>query len=130
VGSKQEEDNQNNTEKYTRYYQQAEIIAGDFHFIRKYLPEKLNGQIIITNTTTPADVELLANRGAGMLVTTTPEFNGRSFGTNVMEAVLVAILEKNWDDITPPEYLALLKKLNFKPRIVQFSRQSSVISRI
>lgn len=116
-----------NSEKYARYYHQADIIAGDFHFIRKYLPEKLQGQMIITNTTTAADVELLAKRGAGMLVTTTPEFNGRSFGTNVMEAVLVAILEKSWDDISPEEYLTLLKKLDFKPRIVQLNRPSSEI---
>lgn len=130
VGDKQERQNQSYTEKYARYYQQAEIIAGDFHFIRKYLPEKLNGQMIITNTTTSADVELLAQRGAGLLVTTTPEFNGRSFGTNVMEAVLVAILEKNWHDITPAEYLALLKRLNFKPRMVPLNKsiKSAVVS--
>lgn len=117
VGNQQERQ-RDNSEKYARHYQWADIIAGDFHFIRKYLPNKLNGQMIITNTTTPADVELLTQRGAGLLVTTTPEFSGRSFGTNMMEAVLVAMLAKKWDDITPAEYTALLQKLNLKPRIV------------
>lgn len=118
TGKKQEKQDVAKANRYTRYYHNAEVIAGDFHFIKKYLPQKLNGQMIITNTTTLTDVQLLKERGAGTLVTTTPEFNGRSFGTNVMEAMLVAMLEKPWDDITTQEYSALLKKLDFQPRVV------------
>lgn len=116
TGSKQERNS--NARKYEKYYQQAKVIAGDFHFIKKYLPQKLNGQIIITNTTTADDVKLLAARGMGTLITTTPVFNGRSFGTNVMEAVLLAILGKRWEEVTPEDYLGLLKKLEFKPQII------------
>jgi hypothetical protein len=122
TGNKQDKQDSAKASKYAKYYQEAEIIAGDYHLIRKYLPERLNGQMIITNTTTTADVEMLAERGAGMLVTTTPEFNGRSFGTNVIEAALVAILEKDWEDITSAEYLKLLQKLDFKPRIVPLKK--------
>lgn len=82
------------------------------------MPDNLEGKIIITNTVTEDDIEELKNLGAKMLVTTTPEFNGRSFGTNVMEAVLVSIMQKNIDDITPKDYEILLEKLNFKPRVV------------
>ncbi|MBM7855455.1 hypothetical protein JOC37_001850 [Desulfohalotomaculum tongense] len=121
TGKKQDRQDPAKAERYARYYREADVIAGDFHFIRKYLPLKLNGQIIITNTTTGQDVQMLAQRGAGMLVTTTPEFNGRSFGTNVIEALLVAILEKKWEDITPEEYGVLLRKLNFQPRIVHLN---------
>ncbi|MEG6614958.1 quinate 5-dehydrogenase [Peptococcaceae bacterium 1198_IL3148] len=121
TGNKQDKNDIAKATKYAKYYHRAEIIAGDYHLIRKYLPEKLNGQMIITNTTTAADVDMLAQRGAGTLVTTTPEFNGRSFGTNVIEAVLVAMLEKSWEDTTPEEYSQLLRRLNFKPRIVQLN---------
>lgn len=119
TGSEQEKQHLSKTRKYAKYYHDAEVIAGDYHLIRKYLPGKLAGQMIITNTTTAADVKMLAARGAGMLVTTTPEFEGRSFGTNVIEALFVAILAKKWQDITPEEYSALLKRINFKPRVVQ-----------
>lgn len=103
--------------KYQKYYQEADIIAGDFLFIRKYMPKDMKGKSIITNTVTPADVSELKKRGVKYLITTTPEFEGRSFGTNVMEAVLVAIIGKPWEGIEPQEYLKLLKKLQFKPRI-------------
>lgn len=106
------------TSKYDKYYNEAEIIAGDYLFIKKYMPEKLEDKIIITNTVTKDDIEDLKQRGVDMLITTTPEFNGRSFGTNVMEALLVALLNKNIDEIEPSDYEHMLDKLNFVPRIV------------
>jgi len=76
---------------YRRAYASAEVIAGDWHLIRRYLPEQLNGKVILTNTTTPANVALLRERGADLLVTTTPRLNGRSVATNVLEAAFVAV---------------------------------------
>lgn len=105
------------TTRYEKYYLGADIIAGDFHFIRKYMPPKLPGKVIITNTVTGEDVELLRERGVAVLVTTTPEMQGRSFGTNVMEGILVSLLGKKPAEITPEEYGGLLDKLGFKPRV-------------
>ncbi|HAG12184.1 MAG TPA: quinate 5-dehydrogenase [Desulfotomaculum sp.] len=115
TGTKQEGANEDKVKKYSSYYQNARVIAGDFHFIRRYLPA-LTGQVIITNTTTPKDVEFLTQKGAGYLITSTPEFEGRSFGTNVIEGVLVSILKKPWDQIKPDEYTKLLEELHFTPR--------------
>ena len=78
--------------RYTRFYAWAEVIAGDWHLIRRYLPERLDGKTILTNTTTTAaNAELLRKRGAARLVTTTPRLNGRSVATNVLEAAFVAV---------------------------------------
>ncbi|MBQ7569174.1 quinate 5-dehydrogenase [bacterium] len=99
------------------YYREAEIIAGDFLYIRRHMPNRLDGKVIITNTVTAADVEELRRRGVAWLVTTTPELQGRSFGTNVMEALFISILGKKWDDVVPEDYLALIEQLGFKPRI-------------
>lgn len=117
TGEKQEQV----TPKYSRFYQQAEIIAGDFHFIRRYLPETLAGQTILTNTVTADDVEFLRRRGAGMLITTTPELEGRSFGTNVLEGLLVVLAGKPADQITAADYNELLDRIGIKPRIVKLA---------
>lgn len=109
------------TTKYVKYYNEADIIAGDYLFIKKYMPEDMNGKIIITNTVTSSDVEDLRERKVRMLITTTPEFSGRSFGTNVMEALLVSILKKDIDKITPKDYEDMLDKLGFEPRIVHLN---------
>lgn len=72
------------------YFLENDIIAGDFHFIRRFMPDKLAGKTIITNTVTAGDRKLLRNAGVRCLITTTPSLDGRSYGTNVMESLLVA----------------------------------------
>jgi hypothetical protein len=106
--------------KYPQYYEEAQIIAGDFHFMRQFMPAKLEGKIVLTNTVTPGDVDELAARGVRTLITTTPDFGGRSFGTNVVEAALVALLGKRWEDVTTADYERLLDELGLHPRVVPF----------
>ncbi|TCP52755.1 hypothetical protein EV586_108130 [Tumebacillus sp. BK434] len=107
--------------KFAKHYRNADVIAGDFHFIRRHLPDRLDGKIVLTNTVTPGDVELLRARGVKHLVTTTPDLEGRSFGTNVIEALLVA-LQDSRRELAPVQYLALLDKTGFAPRIETLTR--------
>ena len=103
------------TPSYQKFYDNADILAGDFLLIRRFLPDRIDGKTILTNTVTSDDVELLRARGAKTLITTTPEFEGRSFGTNVMEGVFAALGAK-----TSNEYSKLLEQLGWQPRIVKF----------
>jgi len=103
--------------KFPQYYRDAQLIAGDFHFIRQHMPDDLSGKTVLTNTVTRANVDELRQRGVALLVTTTPNLGGRSFGTNVMEAALLALLGKRWEDVTEADYLGLLRRLDFKPRV-------------
>ncbi|MDX1934325.1 MAG: hypothetical protein SFU56_17115 [Capsulimonadales bacterium] len=107
------------TPKYGDRYGWADIIAGDFHYIRRYLPPPesglLAGKTILTNTTTPEDEAELARRGVRLLVTTTPNFDGRSFGTNVLEAVCVAANDGR--ELTSDGYLRMVRDLRMEPSV-------------
>lgn len=118
TGEKQEKSL--STEKYKRYFDDAELIAGDFHFIRRYMPSRLDGKVILTNTVTAEDLALLRERGVEKVITTTPELEGRSFGTNVMEAILVALIGKPVEAVSAQDYNAMLDQLDFKPRVETF----------
>jgi hypothetical protein len=107
--------------KYPQYYEAADIIAGDFHFMRQYMPERLDGKIVLTNTVTQANLDELASRGVKLLVTTTPDIGGRSFGTNVLEAALLALLRKRWSEVVPQDYERLLQALDLRPRVVSLA---------
>jgi hypothetical protein len=107
--------------KYSEYYAEAAIVAGDFHFMRQFLPDRLDGKLVLTNTLTARDVEELRVRGVARVVSTTPDFGGRSFGTNVIEAALIALLGKRWSDVTPDDYATLLERLALRPRIVDLA---------
>lgn len=119
TGEKQKE---NDNKKYKRFYEEADIIAGDYHYIKKYMPLNMLGKMIVTNTATLEDVEMLRNRGVATLVTTTPEWDGRSFGTNVIEAILVSATGKKPRDLTEADYYGILDKLDFKPRVEYLNR--------
>jgi hypothetical protein len=109
-----------NTPKFEKAFKQADIIAGDFLYIKKYMPLSIDGKIIVTNTVTSKDVELLRSRGAKMLVTSTPELNGRSFGTNVMEALACVLVGKKPEDITLEDYQSVINQDFFTHRVVYF----------
>jgi hypothetical protein len=103
--------------RYTQYYEQAVVLAGDFVQIRAHMPDDLSGKIIVTNTTTARNVEELQRRGLHMLVTTTPRLEGRSFGTNVMEATMLALMEKPQSQVTQADFLDMIERIPIKPTL-------------
>jgi hypothetical protein len=80
----------------------------------------MKGKVVVTNTTTPADVELFRKCGVKYLVTTTPVLDGRSFGTNMMEAALIAVSGKK-RALTRDEYNEMLVKLGFQPSLQELN---------
>ena len=112
LGEKQEK----NIPKFENWYQWATVIAGDCHYVKRHMPARLDGKIICTNTTTPEDVEKFRAAGVRYLVTTTPILDGRSFGTNMMEAALIAVSGQR-RPLTYAELDELIARLGFTPTI-------------
>lgn len=106
--------------KFEKWYYWATVIAGDCLYIKRHMPLDMQGKVVVTNTTTPDDVEFFRKCGIKYLVTTTPVMDGRSFGTNMMEAALVAISGKGrpltWDELNE-----LLDKLGFEPQLQELN---------
>lgn len=115
TGSEQDKEPKPNPRMRT-LYEWADIIAGDWQYVKKYMLDDMSGKWVLTNTTTPADVELMRDRGVELLVTSTPRLEGRSFGTNVIEATLVA-LDGAEGELAPERYVALLREVGFEPDV-------------
>jgi hypothetical protein len=107
--------------KHATHYRSADIIAGDFKYVRKYMPADMRGTWVVTNTTTAEDVEFLRGRGVDLLVTSTPRLDGRSFGTNVIEATMVA-LDGARQRLAPARYMELLRETGFAPDVQWLQR--------
>lgn len=109
-----------NTPKYESFFKEASIIAGDWLYIRKHLPQDMEGKIIVTNTTTEEDVAFMKSRGIRWLVTTTPVIDGRSFGTNAFESALIAAtgLGRVLEDA---ELVTIIDKIGLEPSLRELS---------
>lgn len=103
------------------YYEEAEVLAGDFHIMRRRFPDSLRGKGVLTNTVTATDLEELRKRDVAWVVTTTPEIDGRSYGTNVLEAALLAVLGKSWEEVQPQDYLDLISRAGLRPRVLHLN---------
>lgn len=115
LGEKQ--DVRETTERYARYYAAADVLAGDWHYIRRYAPNDLGGKVILTNTTTKADVTFLREHGARTLITTTPRFGERTLGTNLLEAAFVAI-DGSGSELSRQRYQAMLAQAKLEPTVL------------
>ncbi len=116
TGEKQEE----RIPKWEQWYGWGTVVAGDCHYVKRHMPDQMDGKVIATNTTTSADVELFRKSGVKYLVTSTPVLEGRSFGTNMMEAALIAVSGKG-RPLTRSELFEMLDQLGFEPQIQELN---------
>ena len=114
LGAEQDKEPQ---KKWQKYYQQSTVIGGDFLQVRQFMPDDLTGKIIVTNTTTRKNVEELQKRNLHILVTATPRLEGRSFGTNVMEATLLALINKPQSEVVEADFRELIERIPLEPNI-------------
>jgi predicted amino acid dehydrogenase len=104
----------------------AQVIAGDFAYIRRFAPARLDGKTIITDDPSPDEVADLRQRGVTTLVTTTPAISQARphVSADVLEAIVVAIQESDGqpgeadalDFIAAAGWGATVQELNPRPR--------------
>jgi hypothetical protein len=78
----------------------------------------LDGKTVVTNTTTVDNIALLKERGVKAVITTTPRYDGRSFGTNMLETALTAYAGKG-RRLTDKELNGLIDELGLRPEVVR-----------
>jgi hypothetical protein len=105
-------------DKFEKYYFDVSVIAGDCLYIMQSLPENIEGKTIVTNTTTESDREKFFKAGVENIVTTTPVINGRSFGTNVIEAIIIASSGKK-RILSHEELNNQIKLLRIRPQLIK-----------
>lgn len=99
--------------RFSEFFEWATVVAGDCHYLWRHMPERLPGRVIVTNTTTPADQDFFRSAGIKYLITTTPIIDGRSFGTNMIEAAILAALGRKdpVDYAQPGNYFNLMEEM-------------------
>lgn len=120
TGEKQEA----RTPKYGRLFAEADLICGDWHYIRRFMPERLPGKTVLTQTLRKADLEFLTASGVERAITTTPAIEGETFATNVMEAALVALL----GPLDERGYQEALGQLAWRPNVIELQGAKGILT--
>jgi hypothetical protein len=107
--------------KHPKLFEEATVICGDWHYIRRYAPEDLSGKTIITQTLREKDIEWLKTTGAKQAITTTPVMDGGTFATNVMEGVIVSLLGRPPEELSEQDYLGVLERLGWVPNVISLN---------
>lgn len=95
----------------------ADVLAGDFAFIRRYAPSILTGRTILTDDPSPEEIQDLKQRGVHTLITITPKLSDqRPFvSADTLEAMMMAVKgRRTLDEATVLEMIA---DANWEPHI-------------
>ncbi len=113
--------------------QKATIIVVPYYnfyeFLKDTTLEELGGKTIITSTAYDDRVEFLKERGVDVIIDTTPKILERVVAPNVIEALILAALEKKSDMVNSDDLLEIISMQKMDPRVVYPSGQEKRVNR-
>lgn len=113
--------------------QKANIIVVPFYNFYEYLKdatlEELGGKTIITATAYDDRIEFLKERGVDVIIDTTPKILDKVVGANVLEALILAALEKGQDHVSDDDLLEIISLQKMDPRVVYPSGKEKRVNR-
>ncbi len=98
-------------------FEKAEIIAGDYSYIKHYTPQTLPNKIVITDSVDEEGIALLKKRGVRTIITTVPQLFKQRIDINVLHAIFSAYLNKHPQEISENDYLTLIDKAKIAPQV-------------
>lgn len=99
-------------------FEKAELIVGDYSYIRHYTPSMLPNKIVMTDSVDEAGIALLRKRGVRTIINTVPDFFKQRVDINVLHAIFAAHVEKKPQDITENDYLELIDRSGMEPQVI------------
>jgi predicted amino acid dehydrogenase len=113
--------------------QKANIIVVPHYNFYEYLEDKsleeLGGKTIITMTAYDDRIAFLKERGVDVVIDTTPKILERVVAPNVLEALIIAALGRNRDQIRKDDLLEIISTQKMDPRVVYPSGSPKRVNR-
>jgi predicted amino acid dehydrogenase len=91
---------------------------GFYEYLDKCTLEELGGKIILTSTAYDDRVDFLKKRGVDVIIDATPQILDRMVQVDVLEAMIIAALEKKEEELTNDDLLEVISEQGIHPRII------------
>jgi predicted amino acid dehydrogenase len=96
----------------------ADVIVAPWHQLERYGLAELEDKAVLTSTVSPERLAALKEKGVRLVVDCSIQPFEQTVGLNVVEAMIIAALEKPAEEIAHDDYLEIFAGLNLKPRIL------------
>jgi hypothetical protein len=98
--------------------QNANVVAGRYDQLERYGLEELGGTTVLTSSISDRRLAELGDRGVNMVIDYTPMLFNETVGINVVEAMILAALERSPRELTHDDFIDIIEALGIEPRIL------------
>lgn len=98
--------------------QSADVIAARYNELEAMGLEELGGKTVLTSSISDERLKELGDRGVNVVIDYTPQIFNETIGVNVVEAMILAALERSPAEITHDDYLEIITTEGIEPRIL------------
>lgn len=104
----------------------ADVLAGDFAFIRRYAPHNLKGRTVLTDDPTLEEIEDLKQRGVHTLITLTPKVSEEHpyVSDDILEAMVKAVTGRR--ELDEATVLNIIADAGWEPSIHHLSTEQEI----
>ena len=101
-----------------RAMREATVVVAPVHELDAFGIEELAGKTILTSTVTEARIAQFRRKGVNLVIDGAPSLFGHVLGPSVLDAMIIAALGKEPEDILEDDYLGIITELGLEPRMV------------
>ena len=97
----------------------SHVIVGTFHELKEVgTPANLDGKTVITSAVDDDRLAFFKQCKVNLVIDVSPQLFPRVVGTNVIEAMILAALDKPKEEISDDDFSEILDELDIKPRLL------------
>jgi predicted amino acid dehydrogenase len=101
-----------------RALREATVVVAPVHALDDFGAEELAGKTIITSTVNDARIAKFKNKGVHLVIDGSPMLFDHVLGPSMLDAMIIAALDKAPDEILEDDYLEIIERLALEPRIL------------
>jgi predicted amino acid dehydrogenase len=101
-----------------RAVRDAQVVVAPYEQLQHYGREELEGKTVITSTVSAAREAELRDKGVRLVLDCSIQVLKETVGLNLVEALIMAVLEKPSAEINHDDFLEIFADLNLGPRII------------
>jgi predicted amino acid dehydrogenase len=97
----------------------SHVVVGTFHELKEVgTPANLDGKTIITSAVDDDRLAFFKQCKVNLVIDVSPQLFERVVGTNVIEAMILAALNKPQEEISDDDFAEILDELDIRPRLL------------